>query len=211
VSYFLHESLFRGQPLLARLASFPVTICGAGALGANLAETLARMGFGSLRVIDRDRIEERNLSTQPWHRGDVGGKKATMLAHMLYRAIKVEVEACPLELTSSNARRLLKGSGLIVDAFDNSVSRRLVGEARGATPCLHVGLAADYAEVVWDENYTVPSGARDDVCDYPLARTLVLLAVATAAEIVVDFVATGQRHGATVTLRDLSVRRLASR
>jgi molybdopterin/thiamine biosynthesis adenylyltransferase len=44
-----------------------VTVCGAGALGANITENLARSGAGSLVVIDRDRIEERNLSTQPYY------------------------------------------------------------------------------------------------------------------------------------------------
>jgi tRNA A37 threonylcarbamoyladenosine dehydratase len=33
-------------------------------IGAN-TESLARSGFGKLTVVDRDRIEERNLSTQP--------------------------------------------------------------------------------------------------------------------------------------------------
>ena len=42
---------------MAKLKNYPVTICGAGALGANIAENLARSGFDKLTVIDRDRIE----------------------------------------------------------------------------------------------------------------------------------------------------------
>ncbi len=48
---------------MQRLRQVLVTVCGAGALGANLAENLARQGFTRIRVIDRDRVEERNLST----------------------------------------------------------------------------------------------------------------------------------------------------
>lgn len=48
---------------MAALRDYPVTVCGAGALGANLVETLARSGYGKLRVIDCDRIETGNLST----------------------------------------------------------------------------------------------------------------------------------------------------
>ena len=61
-----HEQLYRTPALMTRLGEFSVTVCGAGALGANIVESLARMGFNRLRVIDRDRIEERNLSTQPY-------------------------------------------------------------------------------------------------------------------------------------------------
>jgi tRNA A37 threonylcarbamoyladenosine dehydratase len=60
---FYHEQLYRTPALMARLGEFSVAVCGAGALGANIAESLARMGFRQLRIIDRDRIEERNLST----------------------------------------------------------------------------------------------------------------------------------------------------
>jgi tRNA A37 threonylcarbamoyladenosine dehydratase len=48
---------------MEQLKDFAVSVCGAGALGANIIENFARSGFGKLVVIDRDRIEERNLST----------------------------------------------------------------------------------------------------------------------------------------------------
>ncbi len=48
---------------MTKLKNLSVTVCGAGALGANITENLARAGFSQLRVIDCDCIEERNLST----------------------------------------------------------------------------------------------------------------------------------------------------
>ncbi len=77
--------------------------------------------------------------------------------------------------------------------------------AASGTPCLHAGLAADYAEVIWNEEYRVPSAANDDVCDYPLARNLVMLAAAVACEAIVSYVATGERRAFTLTLRDIAV------
>lgn len=208
MSGFYHEQLYRTTALMARLGEFPVAVCGAGALGANIAESLARMGFTRLRIVDRDRIEERNLSTQPFYRSDAGAFKARMLANALYRALGVEVDARSVELTETNAPKLLTECALIVDAFDNSASRRVLKEyAEGAgVPCLHSGLAGDYAEVIWNEIYRVPSSAQDDVCDYPLARNLVTLAVAVACESIVEFVATGARRSHTITLRDFAVR-----
>src|SRR5215207_8863013 len=117
MSIFYHEQLQRSAEVMRRLREQPVTVCGAGALGANVVESLARAGFARLRVIDRDRVEERNLSTQPYYRSDVGARKATMLANMIYRAVGVTVEARAEELDERNAERLLEG--LVVDAFDN--------------------------------------------------------------------------------------------
>lgn len=51
-SIFFHEQLHRTPVLMRKLRETPVTVCGAGALGANITESLARSGFGKLRVID---------------------------------------------------------------------------------------------------------------------------------------------------------------
>jgi molybdopterin/thiamine biosynthesis adenylyltransferase len=208
MTIFYHEQLYRSGEVMRRVREQFVTVCGAGALGANIAESLARTGFARLRVIDRDRVEERNLSTQPYHRSDIGGQKARILSNSLYRALGVEVEAKAEELTGRNARKLL--DGLVIDAFDNSASREAVKAACEAAklPCLHVGLAEAYAEVIWNENYRVPSAAQDDICDYPLARNLVTLTLSVACEAVIRYVATGKRDSFTITLNDFAVKRL---
>jgi len=204
-----HEGLHRGGAAMRRLRELPVVVCGAGALGANLTETLARQGFERLTVIDRDRVEEHNLSTQPYYKGDIGALKAKMLTNALYRALGVAVTARAEELTAENAAKLLAGAGLVADCFDNSAARGAVQTAARASgiPCLHVGLSGDgYAEVIWDEVYTVPPDTGVDACDYPLARNLVLLAFAVAAEAITRFAIKGAREGYTLTLGDFAVR-----
>jgi molybdopterin-synthase adenylyltransferase len=203
-----HERLYRSAEQMALLRDLPVTVCGAGALGANLVETLARSGFARLKVIDRDRVEERNLSTQPFHRADIGAQKAKILSNTLYRALGVSVEASTAELSASNAAKLLGGAGVVVDAFDNSVSRQAVKDhcEKAALPCVHAGLAGGYAEVIWNERYRVPSAAQDDVCDYPLARTLVLLTVAVTCEVLVSFATGSGCPSYTITLGDFAIR-----
>jgi molybdopterin/thiamine biosynthesis adenylyltransferase len=207
---FHHEALYRGADLLAKLASARVTLCGAGALGSHLADNLVRQGLGELRVIDRDRVEEHNVSTQLYGEADVGAWKVEVLRNRLFRTAGVEVEALGKELTDRNARSLLRDGGIVLDTFDNSASRRLVQEqCRALTlPCLHVGLFADYAEVIWDERYRVPADVAGDVCDYPLARNLVLLAVAVASESLVRYLRDGSRQNWSVTLADFAVRPL---
>jgi molybdopterin-synthase adenylyltransferase len=207
-SPLFHETLHRTEAAMRRLQHFPVTICGAGALGANITESLARQGLQRLTVIDRDRIEERNLSTQPYYRSDIGAFKAKILGNALYRALGVAIDAQAVELTSANSRKLLRDSELVIDTFDNSVARGYVKDVcnRANLPCLHVGLAVDYAELIWNDNYRIPSAAQDDVCDYPLARNLVMLTVAIACEVIVRFVLTGEQRSFTVTLEDFAVK-----
>jgi molybdopterin-synthase adenylyltransferase len=210
MTIFFHEQLYRSNAVMAKLKNYPVTICGAGALGANIAENLTRCGFEKLTVIDRDRIEERNLSTQPYYRSDVGAFKAKILANNLYRAIGTKVDAKTKELTPANVNQLLQDSQLIIDVFDNSVARQILKDYadKFSIPCLHAGLAVDYAEVIWNEFYRVPSEVNDDVCDYPLARNLVILTVAVVCETIISFIATAEQRNFTITLKDLSVQSL---
>src|SRR5262245_13586648 len=158
---FHHEAIYRGADHVARLAGQRLTICGAGALGSQLADNLARQGFRQLRVIDRDRIEEHNVGTQLYGESEVGAWKVEVLRQRLFRATGVEIEAIRKELSDRSVRTLLQDGGLVIDTFDNSASRRLVQEqCRGLElPCLHVGLYADYGEVIWDERSRMPSSA----------------------------------------------------
>jgi molybdopterin/thiamine biosynthesis adenylyltransferase len=207
---FHHESLYRGPELLAKLSALRVALCGAGAIGSNLTDNLARQGVANLRVIDHDRVEERNISTQLYGESDVGVWKVEALHNRLFRATGIEIEPVRKELTGGNARQLLKDGDLIIDAFDNSAGRLAVQEfARAAgVACLHVGLFEDYCEVVWDDAYRVPRDVANDVCDYALARDLVLLSVVIASETIVQWVADGTRTSRSATLRDLAVREL---
>jgi molybdopterin/thiamine biosynthesis adenylyltransferase len=207
---FHHEILYRGQDSVDRLAGCAVTLCGAGALGSHLADNLARQGFQKIRAIDRDRVEEHNVSTQLYGEADIGGWKVEVLRQRLFRAAGVELDAVRKDLSERTARSLLQGAGLVIDTFDNSSSRQLVQEhcrALGLT-CLHVGLHADYGEIVWDEHYRVPRDVAGDVCDYPLARNLVLLIAAIASEVIIRLVVEGVRENWSATLRDFAVKQL---
>lgn len=205
---FHHENLYRGAATVAKLATARLTICGAGALGSHLADNLARQGVAKLRVIDRDRVEQHNVSTQLYGENDVGAWKVEVLRARLFRATGIEIDAVRKELAARNVRQLLADSDLVLETFDNSTSRQLVqAECRSAKlPCLHVGLYADYAESIWDEDYRVPRDVAGDVCDYPLARNLVLLAVAVASEAAVKFLSSGERLNWSATLRDFAIR-----
>jgi molybdopterin/thiamine biosynthesis adenylyltransferase len=203
----LHEEIYRGSAGLAKLSALQVVLCGAGAVGSNLADNLTRQGFSKLRAIDHDRIEEHNVSTQLYGVSEVGVWKVEALRNRIFRGAGVEIETERKELTERNAGALLKDADVILDTFDNSAARQLVQiEARRVgKPCLHIGVSGDYAEVIWDERYKVPRDVGEDACNYPLARNLVLLAVAIASETLVGFAIDGVRLDRSVTLRDLRI------
>ena len=206
-----HETLYRGPEALDRVGRARLVICGAGAVGSNLVDSLARQGFRRIAVIDDDRIEAHNVGTQTYAESDVGAFKVEMLQAEIFRAVGIEIQAERQRLTERTVARLLADADLVVDGFDNHASRALVTEhcRQAGTPCVHVGLSADYAEVLWNEGYRVPqdvaAGEGVDVCDYPLARNLIQFAVALAAEAIVRYVLHGERQGYSFTLGDLAI------
>jgi molybdopterin-synthase adenylyltransferase len=205
---FHHEEIYRGAGCIVKLAGVALTLCGAGALGSLLADNLARQGLRRWKVIDRDRVEEHNVGTQLYGEAEIGAWKVEALRSRLFRSVGIEIEAVSKELTERNARSLIKESGIILDTFDNSAARRLVqNQCRSAgVPCLHAGLFADYGEVIWDEHYRVPQDVAGDVCDYPLARNLVLTTVAVASEALIRYILEGTKQNWSITLRDFAVR-----
>lgn len=205
---FLHENVYRGASLMKSIRQTAITLCGTGAVGSNLAMNLARQGFYSLMLMDHDRIESHNLGTQIWSETEIGLLKAECLRNRLFDELGFEVELQTKRLTAKNAKKLLKEASFIVDSFDNSESRKLVKEYSLETgvPCLHVGLNGDYAEVIWNDNYRVPSDEGQDICDYPLARNLIFMAVAVASECIIRYIDSEKKANYTITLGDFAIK-----
>ncbi len=207
-SPFFHE--LRGGRDFSQ-ASGAIALCGCGALGANIAENLARMGFPRLRLIDDGNIETRNLSTQPFTTQQIGLSKSQTLAAYLFLATGCRSDAERARLTAKNAKRFLSDVALAIDAFDNGESRELVQRTVRELPTfdvLHVGFSGDgYGEVRWDEKYIVPHEAIGaDPCDYPAARPFIVTLAAVASETVADYFLTGRQREYCVLYRDGQLR-----
>ena len=65
MSIYYHEQLYRSTELMARLREMRVTVCGAGALGGNIAESLAFFLRAETFIAQRaelaQRLRERGL------------------------------------------------------------------------------------------------------------------------------------------------------
>jgi len=143
-----------GEEGQRRLASGRVLICGCGALGSVLANTLARAGVGHLRIVDRDFLELNNLQRQVlYDEADVaaGIPKAIAAANKL-RAINSQIDIEPIvaDLDHTNIERLLDGVGMIVDGTDNFETRFLINDAS-----LNVGIPWVYGGCIGAEGQTM--------------------------------------------------------
>jgi molybdopterin/thiamine biosynthesis adenylyltransferase len=162
-----------------------VLLAGAGNIGSHLAPLLARAGIGTIRIVDRDIVEEKNLAQQDYEPQDVGRGKAEALArrlagafpHLRVEPFTADLEDVPLSafradvllgaLDSRRARQILvseRGWPLGVPVIDGAVGEGLLGRVQTFIPgdqaaCLECTWGdADYRQLS-AEYPCVPGGA----------------------------------------------------
>jgi molybdopterin/thiamine biosynthesis adenylyltransferase len=204
----IHEELYRSKQLLDKMSNLDIVVCSAGAISSNLVDNLTRQGFEKISVIDFDRIEAHNKHTQIWTNRDIGQLKTAILKNHVFNSMNIVLNTISKKLDESNVKKLLKTNGLVIDGFDNVPSRKLVTEhcRINSLGCLHIGLSKDYAEIIWNESYRVPDETKNlDICEYPLARNIILLAVAVATECIISFLENKSKKNFVITLKDFKV------
>ncbi len=133
----------RGQ---ARIAAAHVSVLGLGASGSAIAETLARAGVGTLRLIDRDVVEPHNLQRQRLYDdacARAGRPKAAAAAERLAAidpALRLEVHVT--DVVAANVRALIAQTDLVFDGTDNFETRLLLNDAalEAGTPWIYTGV-----------------------------------------------------------------------
>ena len=121
-----------GEAGQAKLCSSRALVCGCGALGSVIAETLVRAGAGFVRIVDRDFLELNNLQRQVlYDEQDVadGLPKAIAAANKLRRInSEVEIEPVVADVTHLNIAELASDVDAIVDGTDNFATRFLLND-----------------------------------------------------------------------------------
>lgn len=122
-----------GEEGQAKLAQSRALICGCGALGSVLANTLGRAGVGHLRIVDRDFLELNNLQRQVlYDEEDVsaGIPKAIAAANKLAKInSQIDIEPIVADVDHTNIEKLLEDVDMIVDGTDNFETRFLLNDA----------------------------------------------------------------------------------
>ena len=115
----------------ARLSDSVAVIVGCGALGTLQAALLARAGVGTLRLIDRDYVEESNLQRQLLYTENDAlealPKAEAARRHLLECNSAIQVETHVTDLNPENADELLRGD-VILDGTDNFETRLLIND-----------------------------------------------------------------------------------
>jgi molybdopterin/thiamine biosynthesis adenylyltransferase len=211
MTIFNHEIEYRGKKVLDSFNK-RIIICGCGAIGSNLIDNLVRQGFCNFTIVDFDRVEDTNLSTQIYSYPQIGRLKTAALSDIVYDiSHSIVISECTKKLDSRNAKKFLKKADLIVDAFDNTESRQLLKDfgLDNNIATLHAGMFEDYAEVIWNKQYKVPQVTEGmDVCDYPLARNVIMLLTAVLSEEIIKWSTGENLSNWSITLKDLNISKL---
>ncbi len=126
-----------GEEGQRRLLASRVLICGCGALGSVVADTLVRAGVGCLRIVDRDFVETDNLHRQVlFNEQDAAAQMPKAIAAVQRLATvnsTVELEPVVADVNANNIRKLADDVDLVVDGTDNFETRYLINDFAVAT------------------------------------------------------------------------------
>lgn len=143
-----------GEAGQRKLAESRVLLCGCGALGSVLANTLVRAGVGFLRIVDRDFLELNNLQRQVlYDEEDVrAGLPKVVAAEAKLRKINsdIEIEAVVADLDSDNVLSLVENVDLVLDGTDNFETRFLLNDV-----AVKLGLPWVYGGCIGAEGQTM--------------------------------------------------------
>lgn len=124
-----------------------VVIIGCGALGSAQANALARAGVGTLRIVDRDYVEESNLQRQMLF-DEADARETLPKAIAAERKLKsinsdVNVEGVVADVDGCNVEEMVRGFQVILDGTDNFGTRYLLNDVS-----LKLGIPWIYGAVV---------------------------------------------------------------
>lgn len=185
-----------------------LVIVGVGALGSHLVQ-FVRNEKTAIRIIDFDRVELKNVSSQFHSKTSVGKNKTAALAQTVDFLYGRKLQGVPNKLSTDNVNELLGPRGtdkpvLVVDCVDNAATRTLIqNHCRiHSIPCLHGALAADgqFGRVIWSEQFVIDSDASGAAtCEDGEHLPFIALTAAYLARAVQIFLRSGKRVGFSVT------------
>jgi molybdopterin/thiamine biosynthesis adenylyltransferase len=143
-----------------RLADTTIAIVGLGGLGSVVSMYLAAAGVGRLRLVDHDIVEVHNLNRQLLYgEPDLGLPKAYQAARRLHELNPaVRVEPLRARLERRNAKDIVRGADIVVDALDNWEARLALADAAWelGIPLVHAAVEVFYGQLTTIEAGKTP-------------------------------------------------------
>ncbi len=110
-----------------KIKSSVVGIAGLGGLGSTVAVALARLGIGSLILVDFDIVEPSNLNRQQYFIHQIGMYKVDALKENISIINPyVNVKTYNERLNPDNLERIFKDAHVIVEAFDRAEEKAML-------------------------------------------------------------------------------------
>lgn len=125
---FQRQKLAFGNALVQDLSHLVCTVVGAGATGSATAMLLARLGIGTINLIDKDYVEESNLNRLYGATfNDIGNSKVLVLKkHIEDIGLGTKVHVAPDWVSSIAGVDLLKSSDVIFGCTDDHAGRIVI-------------------------------------------------------------------------------------
>ncbi len=104
-----------------------VGIAGLGGLGSTVAIALARIGVGTLILVDYDVVEPSNLNRQQYFIHQIGMPKVEALRENISKINPyVKVHSYREKLDRNNVERIFKEAAVVVEAFDRAEEKAML-------------------------------------------------------------------------------------
>jgi molybdopterin/thiamine biosynthesis adenylyltransferase len=128
-----------------------VCVIGCGGLGGYVVEMLGRLGIGTITAVDGDVFDETNLNRQILSASDTIGKSKAYTAKERMLNVNPTIKVNPIfgRFTKENAKIILEGHNIVIDALDNISSRLILQESAASLgiPMIHGAIAGWYGQV----------------------------------------------------------------
>jgi len=179
------EILTRQMPLLdkeeqEKFRNAKITVIGCGGIGGQTIEMLARMGIGSLVLVDEDAFDWTNLNRQTLATANDIGFEKSKVAKQKVEQINpyVNVKCFTEHVDESNIDEIIQDANIVIDALDNVLTRVIVSrKAREKRiPFIHGAIHGTMGQITvflsntksYEELFNLPSFEKEltgDVID----------------------------------------------
>lgn len=179
------EILTRQMPLLdkseqEKFKNAKITVIGCGGIGGQTIEMLARMGIGSLVLVDEDAFDWTNLNRQTLATANDIGLEKSKIAKQKVEQINpyVNVKCFTEHVDESNIDEIIQDANIVIDALDNILTRVIVSrKAREKRiPFIHGAIHGTMGQITvflsntesYEELFNLPSFEKEltgDVID----------------------------------------------
>ena len=115
-----------GEANMQKLKESKICICGVGGVGSYVLEALARVGIGSITIIDNDYVDITNVNRQLIATVDNVGNSKVEEAKKRIKAINPEIQVTAIKafIDSDNIEEyILKDYDYVIDAIDSVESK----------------------------------------------------------------------------------------